>query len=61
MSRISLVLVENHDLTRVGLLAALKQVEDIEVLGAASDGHQGVKMIEETNPSVAIIALDLQI
>ncbi len=59
MSKISLVLVENHDLTRVGLLAALKQVENIDVLGAAPDGHQGVKIIKEKNPDVAIIALNL--
>ncbi|WP_009543750.1 response regulator [Crocosphaera subtropica] len=59
MSKISLVLVEDHDLTRVGLLAALKQVEQIEVLGEAANGHQGVKIIKEENPDLAIVALNL--
>lgn len=59
MSKISLVLIEDHDLTRVGLLAAFKQVEEIEVLGAAPDGIQGVKIIKEQNPDVVIVALNL--
>ena len=59
MSKISLVLVEAHDLTRVGLLAALKEIEQIEVLGESANGYQGIEIIKETSPHIAIIDLSL--
>ena len=59
MSKISLVLVEDHDLTRVGLLAALRQVEQIEVRGEAANGDHGLTIIMEQKPDIAIIALNL--
>ncbi len=60
MSKISVVLVEDHDLTRVGLLAALQQVEQIEVLGKADNGIKGLKIVGEKTPDVAVIALNLE-
>lgn len=59
MSKIRVVLVEDHDLTRIGLCAALKQSENIEVVGDAANGRQGLNLLQKTQPDVAIIDIGL--
>jgi DNA-binding NarL/FixJ family response regulator len=55
----SVVLVEDHDLSRIGLKTALEQVEGIQVLGEAKNGLKGLTVIEQTQPDVAIIDIGL--
>jgi DNA-binding NarL/FixJ family response regulator len=55
----SVVLVEDHDLSRIGLKTALEQVEGIEVLGEAKNGLKGLTVIKQTQPDVAIIDIGL--
>jgi two-component system, NarL family, response regulator LiaR len=59
MSNIRVVLVEDHDLSRIGLKAALQQAEGIEVVGDASSGRQGLHVLISTQPDVAIIDIGL--
>ncbi|MGB3532993.1 MAG: response regulator transcription factor [Microcoleaceae cyanobacterium] len=59
MSKIRVVLVEDHDLSRIGLVAALKQVDEIEVVGNAANGHQGLQLLYNTKPDVAIVDIGL--
>jgi DNA-binding NarL/FixJ family response regulator len=59
MSKIRVVLVEDHDLSRIGLVAALKQVDDIEVIGDAANGRLGLQLLQETQPDVAIVDIGL--
>ena len=59
MSKIRVVLIEDHDLTRIGLCAVLKQAEDLEVVGDAANGRQGLKILQQTQPDVAIIDIGL--
>lgn len=59
MSKIRVVLIEDHDLTRIGLCAALKQSEKVEVVGDAANARQGLKTIETTQPDVAIVDIGL--
>lgn len=59
MNKISVVLVEDHDLTRIGLIASLEQSEEIKVVNYAKNGHQGLKILTETKPDVAIIDIGL--
>ena len=59
MSDIRVVLVEDHDLTRIGLTAALKQVEGIEVVGEAVNARQGLQVLAATKPDVAIVDIGL--
>ena len=59
MSEISVVLIEDHDLTRIGLVAAINQFENIQVIGDAANGNQGLKLLAETKPDVAIIDIGL--
>jgi two-component system, NarL family, response regulator LiaR len=59
MSNIRVVLVEDHDLSRIGLKAALQQAEGIEVVGDAPSGRQGLHVLISTQPDVAIVDIGL--
>ncbi|GBL08713.1 transcriptional regulatory protein degU [Microcystis aeruginosa Sj] len=59
MNKVRVVVVEDHDLTRMGLVAALQHREGIQVVGEAISGLQGLKLLEETKPDVAIIDIGL--
>lgn len=59
MSTIRVVLIEDHDLTRIGLRAGLQQVDGIEVIGEAVDAIEGLKLLEMTKPDVAIVDIGL--
>ncbi|PSN19568.1 DNA-binding response regulator [filamentous cyanobacterium CCP5] len=58
MEPIRVVLVEDHNLTRMGLRTALKQ-HGMDFLGEASNGSQGVELVERTKPDVAIFDIGL--
>jgi two-component system, NarL family, response regulator LiaR len=59
MAPIRVVIVEDHDLTRMGLEAALQQKEGFEVVGEASNGFQGLKLMESIQPDVALVDIGL--
>ncbi len=59
MSNIRVVLVEDHNLTRIGLVAALNQIEEVEVIGDAENGYKGLQLIQTTQPDVAIVDIGL--
>lgn len=59
MSPIRVVLIEDHDLTRVGMRMALQQENGIEVVGEAANGSEGLQLIEAQNPDVAIVDIGL--
>lgn len=59
MSKIRVVLIEDHDLTRIGLRTALQQQDFVEVIGEAANGQQGIELIESTQPDVAIVDIGL--
>ena len=59
MSKISVVLIEDHDLSRIGLCAALKQYKDIEIVDNAANGNDGLKKIKTHQPDVALVDIGL--
>ncbi|MBF2088390.1 MAG: response regulator transcription factor [Synechococcales cyanobacterium K44_A2020_017] len=59
MSKIRVVLVEDHDLTRVGLKTALQQYSQLEIVGDAADGQRGLALLQHLNPDVAIVDIGL--
>lgn len=59
MSKISVVLVEDHDLSRIGLCAALKQYDDVEVIDSAANGNDGLNKIKTHQPDVALVDIGL--
>lgn len=59
MSDINVVLIEDHDLTRIGLRTALKQQAGIQVVGEAANANQGLKVLEGMHPDVAVVDIGL--
>jgi DNA-binding NarL/FixJ family response regulator len=59
MSEISILLIEDHDLTRMGLRAALQSHSRLKVIGEAANATQGLKLLETTKPDIAVIDIGL--
>lgn len=59
MGEINVALIEDHDLTRVGLRTALQRQEGIHVVGEAANATQGLKLLESAKPDVAIVDIGL--
>jgi two-component system, NarL family, response regulator LiaR len=59
MSKVSVVLIEDHDLSRIGLCAALKQYSDVEILDSAANGMDGISKIKTHQPDVALVDIGL--
>jgi DNA-binding NarL/FixJ family response regulator len=59
MSDIRIVLVEDHDVVRIGLRTALQSQAGFKVVGEASNGVQGLKVLETTLPDIAIVDIGL--
>jgi two-component system, NarL family, response regulator LiaR len=56
---IRIAIVEDHELTRIGLEAALKRRDGIEVVGDAANGYQGLNLLKTTRPDLAIVDIGL--
>ncbi|MDJ0734589.1 MAG: response regulator transcription factor [Nostocaceae cyanobacterium] len=59
MNKIRVVLIEDHDLTRVGIRTALQQKEEIEVVGEAANAAEGLKILKTLQPDIAIVDIGL--
>lgn len=59
MAKIRVALIEDHDLTRVGIRTALLQKEEIEVVGEATNAVEGLKMLKTLQPDIAIVDIGL--
>ena len=58
MSDIRIALIEDHDLTRMGLRAALKQA-GLNFVGEAANGTDGLALLGEQTPDVALVDIGL--
>ncbi len=59
MGIIRIVLIEDHNLSRIGLCAALKQYEDIEIVASSANGEDGLQQIKTHQPDVALVDIGL--
>jgi DNA-binding NarL/FixJ family response regulator len=59
MNDICIALIEDHDLTRVGMRTALQQRPGFRVVGEASNGGDGLRLLNMSKPDVAIIDIGL--
>lgn len=59
MSEIRVALIEDHDLTRVGLRTALQGEDDVVVVGEAANAAKGLTLLQMYRPDVAIVDIGL--
>ena len=57
MSKIRVLLADDHAIMRIGLSSLLSREKDIAVVGEASDGEETVRLARETNPDVVVMDL----
>ena len=59
MAAIKLVIVDDHPIFRQGVVDSLSLEKDLEVIGQASNGSEGLEMILELQPDIAIVDVNL--
>lgn len=55
------LVVDDHELTRVSLKLALSNQRNIEIVGLASNGQEAIEMVERHHPDVIILDLQMPI
>lgn len=55
MSKIRLLLADDHTIVRAGLRALLAHYDDIDVVGEAADGEEAVAQVNELRPDVVLM------
>jgi two-component system response regulator NreC len=55
MSKIRVMVVDDHALVREGITALLKLYDDVEVVGEASDGSEAIVNAEKLKPDVILM------
>jgi len=54
---IRVVVVDDHEIVRKGIIAYLRTDQMIDVVGEASSGNEGVTLVEEVKPDVVLMDL----
>lgn len=58
-NKIRIILVEDHTLTRFGLKTAFGEAKEIEVIGEAETGEEGIAVTKELKPDIVLMDLGL--
>jgi DNA-binding NarL/FixJ family response regulator len=61
MKRIKVLIVDDHTLVRAGIRSLLALVEDIEVVGEASDGKEALIKVRQLRPDVVLMDLAMPV
>ena len=59
MDRIRIVLADDHELVRSGLIKLLESYKDLLIVGEAGDGLEAVEKAKQLNPDVLVIDLSM--
>jgi len=61
MSRIRLVVVDDHTLFRRGLISLLEEMLDFQVVGEASNGQDALSIIETAKPDIVLLDINMPV
>jgi DNA-binding NarL/FixJ family response regulator len=59
MQPVRVVVVDDHEIVRMGFAALLDHEPDVEVVGTASSGEEGLDVIADQRPDVAVVDYSL--
>ncbi|MFK7899354.1 MAG: response regulator [Cyclobacteriaceae bacterium] len=59
MSKIKVVLIDDHHLIRSGIKSSLEDFEELEVIGEGSDGNEAIELVKTLSPDVAVIDITM--
>lgn len=57
MSKIKVILVDDHEMVRLGLKSFLNLQADVEVVGEAGNGREGIELALQLKPDVVVMDL----
>ncbi|SFG01676.1 two component transcriptional regulator, LuxR family [Halobacillus alkaliphilus] len=57
---IRVVVVDDHEVVRKGVIAYLNTEEELEIVGEASDGYTGAALVKELKPDVVLMDLIME-
>ncbi len=61
MSRIKLVVVDDHSLFRKGLVGLLEEMIEFQVVGEASNGQDALGLIETVSPDIILLDINMPV
>ena len=56
---LTVAVIDDHPATRLGIIAALKKVPDIEIIGEAGSGPELAVLLEEGVPEVLLLDINM--
>ncbi|MFT5053506.1 MAG: DNA-binding NarL/FixJ family response regulator [Oceanospirillaceae bacterium] len=59
MSKIKVLIVDDHPMLRNGLVALVNEQEDMIVVGEASNGSEAVNQVEECHPDLVLMDVNM--
>lgn len=59
MKPINVVIIENENISRVGAATILSETGKIQVCGLAKTGKEGIEIVDQQNPDIVVINIDL--
>lgn len=61
MKKIKVLLVDDHDVVRTGLKALLSIEEDMEIIGEAVNGQDGIEKVAQLHPDVVVMDITMPV
>jgi DNA-binding NarL/FixJ family response regulator len=61
MTKIKIVLVDDHQMFREGLKFVLEQISEFEIIGAAANGQEYMELLKNTVPDVVIMDIGMPV
>ena len=59
MSKAKILVVDDRALFRKGIISLLSQIEDLEIIGEASNGEEGVLKAKELKPDIVLMDVEM--
>ena len=56
-----IIVVDDHQLVLDGLASIVKEIEEIDLLATASNGKEGLKLVEVLKPDLVLTDIDMPI
>ena len=57
---VTVLLADDHALVRAGIRSLLEELENVQVVGEAADGHEAMSLIQSLHPAVVLMDISMK-